>query len=40
MKTQLDRINMKLTEEDFISLRKLAIELCEETKEKLRTGDF
>lgn len=40
VKTQLDRINMKLTEEDFISLRKLAIELCEETKEKLRTGDF
>lgn len=40
MKTQLDRINMKLTEEDFISLRKLAIDLCEETKEKLRTGDF
>lgn len=40
VKTQLDRINMKLTEEDFISLQKLAIELCEETKEKLRAGDF
>ena len=40
MKTQLDRINIKLTKEDFKSLQKLAIELCEETKEKLRAGDF
>lgn len=40
VKTELDRINMKFTEDDFKSLQKLAIELREDTKEKLRTGDF
>lgn len=40
VKKAQDRMNIKLTKEDFISLQKLAIELCEDTKEKLRTGDF
>lgn len=40
VKTAIDRINIKFTEEDFKTLQKLAIELCEDTKEKLRTGDF
>ena len=40
VKTELDRINMKFKEDDFKSLQNLAIELCEVTKEKLRTGDF
>lgn len=40
VRTVPDRINIQFTEEDFKSLQKLAIDLCEDTKEKLVTGAF